>query len=187
MELRRGRPPARLPPCTPHRNAVHCPAPVPPLAEEVLNATLAAASRYAAEAAAGDVAAAANITDPPGVNVDVDMLVLLTVGWSGVHVVWWGVLGLQCGMAWSGGAGRDKARGCLSFCGVGVPPVQWAWQEGVPPPQPPPRDPQVVALREGGRLGALGAANATTWGAGTRYGPRDSYQRCGHDLMQGWG
>ena len=36
---------------------------------------------------------------------------------------------------------------------------------------------QVIALREGGRLGAQAAANATEWGFGTRFGPRDSYQR----------
>eukprot|EP00887_Chlorella_sp_A99_P007010 scaffold2.g7010.t1 len=35
----------------------------------------------------------------------------------------------------------------------------------------------VVALREGGPLGALAAANETEWGSGTRFGPRDSYQR----------
>jgi len=35
----------------------------------------------------------------------------------------------------------------------------------------------VVAIRDGGRLGALAAANATEWGSGTRFGPRDSYQR----------
>ncbi|KAL4427863.1 hypothetical protein ABPG75_001952 [Micractinium tetrahymenae] len=41
----------------------------------------------------------------------------------------------------------------------------------------------VVAIRDGGRLGALAAAHATDWGAGTRFGPRDSYQRAIAILM----
>ncbi len=128
-------------------------------AEEALQQLLDRAHQLAPLAAVGDAAAAANLTGEAGRRNDPDLLVLLSVSgnWNSELNEWCTVLAVRHWYLASSPTKPGTLHSCFS---------------------------QEIAFSEGGHAGALAACEEVNWGCSTRFGCRDSFQRCDVRLLQ---